>query len=85
MLCSLFGEVADFEGQILDMDPDFGQYWHFWGTVINVGTDRNPYKRFTTNQIIPIRSSSDRLSVKVVIFEDILVPPKASKLRGFVK
>ena len=34
-------------GQSLDTDPDFGRYWQFCGTIINVRTDINPYKRGT--------------------------------------
>ena len=37
--------VPYFGGWSLDMDPNFGRYWNFCGTIINVHTDRNPYKR----------------------------------------
>ena len=37
--------VPDFGGRSLDMDPDFGQYWLFCSTIIDVTTDRHPYKR----------------------------------------
>ena len=35
--------VLDFGGRSLDTNPDFFQYWHFCGTIIDVRTDRNPY------------------------------------------
>ena len=41
--------VIYFGGQSLDMDLDFWRYWHFYCTIINVITDRNPYKRGATH------------------------------------
>ena len=37
--------VTDFGGQSLDTELNFGQYWHFCGIIINVLTDKNPYKK----------------------------------------
>ena len=39
--------VPDFGGKSLDTDPNFSQYWHFCGTIIDVTSDRNPYKGVT--------------------------------------
>ena len=38
------------------MDPGFGQYWHFCGTIIAVNTNRNPYKGV-------LSTSSDKYAV----------------------
>ena len=43
--------VPDFRYRSLNTNSDFGQYWHFCGTIIDVTTDGNPYKRGTTNQL----------------------------------
>ena len=34
--------VPDFGGQYLDTDPNFGRYRPFYGTSINVHTERSP-------------------------------------------
>ena len=39
--------VPYFGGWSLDTDHNFGRYWPFCGTIIDVCTDRNPYKRGT--------------------------------------
>ena len=44
-------QVPDFEGRSLDMDPDFGLYWHFCSPFIDVGTDKNPNKFGVNNTI----------------------------------
>ena len=44
--------VSYFGGQLLDTDPIFFWHYHFCGTVINIHTDINPYKRGTENQLI---------------------------------
>ena len=36
--------VPYFGGRSLDTDPDFAQYRHFYGAIIDVHTDRNPPK-----------------------------------------
>ena len=36
--------VTDFGGQSLDTDPNFGWYWHFYGKIIGVRTDKNCIK-----------------------------------------
>ena len=42
--------VLDFGDRSLDTDPDFGRYWHFFGTIIDVCTDRNTYLSQTNMQ-----------------------------------
>ena len=51
----------------MDTDPDFVRYWHFCGTIIDIHTDRNPYKG------VP-RTISDKGVViyEYVIFKNIL-------------
>ena len=56
--------LPDLGGRSLDTDPDFGRYWKFCGTIINVHTNRNQYKRGTQNQLIKIRDAMDRLYLK---------------------
>ena len=41
--------VPDFGGRSLDTDPNFGQYRHFCGTIIDVHTDRKPNKMGSQN------------------------------------
>ena len=45
----------------MDTDPDIGWYSHFYGTIIDVSTDINPYKKGTHNYLIKRRSAMDRL------------------------
>ena len=35
--------IPVFWGRYLDTDPYFVQYWHFFGTIVDVHTDINPY------------------------------------------
>ena len=51
--------VPDFGGQSLDTDPDFSQYWHFYGTFIDVCTGENPYKG------VPMPSSDKDTCIKI--------------------
>ena len=43
--------VPYFGARSLDMDLDFSRYWHFYGTITDIRTNRNPYKRGTTNHL----------------------------------
>ena len=54
-------QVPDFGGRSLDTDPNFGQYWHFYGTIIDVRTDKTPYKRGTQHQLRKICGAKDKL------------------------
>ena len=75
--------VPDFGGQSLDTDPNLGQYRHFYGTIIDVRTDINPYKGVRI-------TSSDKYVVlwivclNVILVEEILVTQNASKIFVFV-
>ena len=68
----------------MDTDPDFGQYWHFCYPFIDVLTDKTHIK----GKPIPILYTDTGIRVgyitKHILFGDILVQQKASKL-GFVK
>ena len=69
--------VTDFVRRPLDMDPDFGRYWNFCGTIIDLCTDSNPYKSGIQHHIIQRRCSVDKFYFKsYVLVEDILVPQK---------
>ena len=76
--------VTNFRGQLLDTDPNFGQYWHFLCTIIGVSADRNQYKG-----VFGTISDKDVVLwvgfiLKVIMVQEILVPPNTSKL-GFGK
>ena len=47
--------VPDSRGWSLDMAPNFCQYWHFCGTIINICTYGNPYKMGTPHQFKKMR------------------------------
>ena len=51
-----FCQVPDFGDRPLDADPNFGWYWNFCSTIINVRTDRNSCKEVHIN-------SSDKYAV----------------------
>ena len=72
--------VPDFGGWSLDTDPNFSRYWHFCGTIINIRTDRNRYKRITMHH--PRKYAVHRLGyiLKGIIDEGILVLKKAQKI-----
>ena len=38
------GQVPDFGGQFFDTDPNFGQHWHFCGTMTEIRTDKTHIK-----------------------------------------
>ena len=46
-----------FWSQYLDTGPDFFQYWHFWGTIIDIRADENTYKTIS-------HTSSDKEAVR---------------------
>ena len=50
-ICEFYWIVPDFGGQSLDTDPNFGRYMHFCGTIIDIGTDKNPNKFGVNNTI----------------------------------
>ena len=56
--------VPDFGGWSLETDPNFVQYRHFCGTVINVRTDINPNKMGIQHYLRQRRSSVDRVYLK---------------------
>ena len=56
--------VKTFEGISLDTDPNFGTYSPFCGTIINISTNRNPYKRGMKHWLIKIHSDMYRLYFK---------------------
>ena len=56
-LVSLLLVSTIFGGRSLDMDPNFGQYRHFWSTIIDFSTDRNLYEREMQHYLRQRRSS----------------------------
>ena len=64
------------------MDPNFGRYWHFCGTIMAVTTNRNSYKGVPHR--ISDKDAVHRLDniLNGFIVKDILVPQNASEL-GF--
>ena len=69
--------VTDFGCRFLDTKPNFGQYWHFCGTIIDVTTDSNPFKGVTHTS-----SDKDKVCIldyitKYIIFQEILAPQNA--------
>ena len=49
----------------MDTEPNFGRYWHFCGTIIDVRTDRNTYKMGMEHYLIQRRIAVDRFYLKV--------------------
>ena len=63
-------------------DLDFGQCWNFCGAIIEVRTDKSPYKEVTrTRSDKGVVSSLDYI-LKIIIFEEILVLQNAPKWGG---
>ena len=55
------------------MDPDFGQYKHFYGTTIDKRTYRNLYKMVTQYYLRQKRSDIDIFYFKTFLVEHILI------------
>ena len=72
--------VPDFGGWSLDTYPDFGQYRHFWVTIIDLCTHRNPNKLGTHHYLRQRISDMGRFYIKYILVEVILVPQNASNI-----
>ena len=77
--------VPDFRGQLLGTDPNFGWYWHFCGTIINICTDRNPYKRGTYHHLRQRHGAMGGFYFKSHHLWRVLGTEKSIKIEFFVK
>ena len=68
------GLVPDFGGSSLDTDPDFGRQRHCCGTIIDLHTEINPNKMVTKNYLRQRLNAIDRFYLKILLFENVLVP-----------
>ena len=63
--------VPDFGGRSLDTDPNFVRYRKFCGIIIDIHTDRNPYKRVPYQYHRQRGSGMDSFYLKKYIWRDI--------------